>query len=143
MNYTQKQSENDPRVLNAKKLFKATAILIVFIIGFSIPFFIITSIQDDAKNTRIKMDMNQLKLWAETYGLQRDNYKGLDEDREIIRVVEDIKSAGGDCSIFVNSNNVKYCAETSLTKENMGKWCADSSGQIGKGICSKETYKCY
>lgn len=143
MNYTQKQSENDPRVLNTKKLFKAAAILIVLIVGFSIPFIIINSVQEDTKNMRIRMDMNQLKLWAETHGLQRGNYEELESNKEVQKVIDDIGSAGGNCSLFVSSNYFKYCAETSFANIKMSKWCADSSGYVGKGICSQESYRCY
>jgi hypothetical protein len=139
----QKQSENDPRILNAKKLFKAAAFLIVFIIGFSIPFFIISSIQENAKNVRIQMDMNQLKLWGESYGIQRNSYKGLDENKEMQSVVNDINSAGGNCFIYINKSFDKYCSETSLSNVKLGKWCVDSAGYVGRGSCSRESYKCY
>jgi len=131
----------ESRVLNFQRFFKALAVLIVFLISFSIPVCISFRVQEQAKNVRIKMDMGQLRNWAEVYRLTNKSYKGLETSPDLYRVFEDIKLMDGDAKVFVGNNYNSYCTRVSFKK---GSFCIDDSGYIGKdnGICSSDTTKC-
>lgn len=138
----QKQWENDPRIIIYKKIFKVSAVLIVFIVSFSLPIIIINRIHDDAKSLRIKTGINQTRLWAEVHRLQEGNFKELEEREEIKMVIADIKNYDGEMKIFVSSDCKKYCIESGLINKIEDNWCSDDSGFIGKGFCSKESTRC-
>jgi len=131
----------ESRVLNLQRFFKALALLIVFLVFFSIPVMVALSIEEDARNTRIRMDMNQLKNWAEVYRLTNKSYEGFENDLDLFRVFEDVKSMGGEIKIFVNENDDSYCSRVFFRK---GSFCIDDSGYTGKdyGNCSSVFTKC-
>ena len=131
----------ESRVLNCQRFFKALALLIVFLVFFSIPVMVAFNIEEDARNIRIRMDMNQLKNWAEVYRLTNKSYQGFENDPDLSRVFEDIKSMKGEVNIFVSENNDSYCSRVFFRK---GSFCIDDSGYTGKddGNCSSTFAKC-
>ena len=126
---------------NIQKIFKAIAALFVFLISFSIPILICRSVEEDARNARIRMDMGQIRNWAEVYELENKTYEGLENDRELKRSFEDIGSMGGAVSVFVGEQHDSYCARVFFRK---GSFCVDSSGYAGKdkGNCSSSRARC-
>lgn len=126
-----------------KKFFKALAVLVVFFSSFSVPFYLSYQTQERAKEARIKMDMGQLKNWAMVYELQNNDYEGLENDKEIKRVFEDIKSMGGNAYIFVSKDHKKYCCQTNFLDKRFGSWCVDYTGRVGNdGKCDKNNIQC-
>lgn len=126
---------------NIQKIFKALAALFVFLISFSIPVLICMNVEEDARNARIRMDMGQIRNWAEVYKLNNKTYEGLGDDPDLKRSFEDIGSMGGTVSVFVGEQHGSYCARVFFRK---GSFCVDSSGYAGKdkGICSPATANC-
>lgn len=129
------------KALNAERAFKALAALIVFLISFSIPVFISLYVMEDARDTRIKMDMNSLKNWAQVYRMEEGSYGGFEANPELNVFFEDIKSMNGEAKIFVGEDYESYCVRVIFRK---GSLCVDNSGYIGKdkGICSPSVTKC-
>lgn len=128
-------------LLSNKRFLKGLAVLIVFLISFSIPVIISFVIQEDAKNMRIKLDMGQLRNWAEVYRLENKNYKGFEIDPDIERAIKDIKDMSGSVHIFVGKKYDSYCVKAVFRK---GSFCVDDSGYVGKdgGVCSPHVTKC-
>lgn len=127
--------------LNLKRLFKALAVLIVFLISFSIPVVVAFNLEETAKDMRIKMDMGQLKNWAEVYRLENKSYEGFEKDPDLYRFFEDIGEMDGEVKIFINQNHESYCSRVFFKR---GSFCIDNNGYFGedKGICSSEYTKC-
>jgi hypothetical protein len=99
--------------------------------------------QEKAKEMRVKMDMGQLKNWAVVYEINNGNYLGFEKDSNVTRVFEDIKSMGGVVHIIVSKDSKRYCCQTKFTKKELGTWCVDSSGYVGKdGGCSINNITC-
>jgi len=136
----QKQWENDPRVVIYKKIFKVFAVLIVFIVSFSIPVFIFNDIKNKAESLRIKTEINQAKLWAEVYGLEKGTYKGLEKDEEINKIMLYIKYLGASSEILIKDDDKGYCINGGL--KNKENWCVDYTGFVGEGICLKDSAEC-
>jgi len=136
----QKQWENDSRVIIYKKIFKVAAVLIVFIVSFSIPIFIVNNIKDNAKSLMIKTEINQVKLWAEVYGLQNGTYEGMENNQEINKIMLYIKYLGANSEILIKDDNKGYCINGGL--KNKENWCVDYTGFVGEGICLKDSAKC-
>lgn len=126
---------------NIKKIFKALAALFVFLASFSVPVLICRSVEEDARNARIRMDMGQIRNWAEVYELKNKTYEGLGDNPELKRSFNDIGSMGGSVSVFVGEQHDSYCARVFFRK---GSFCVDSSGYAGKdrGICSSAMTNC-
>jgi hypothetical protein len=97
------------------------------------------AVQEQAKNMRIKMDMGQIRNWAEVYKLENKTYWGFEKDVDLERALADIKAMEGNAEIFVKGNS--YCVKVFFKK---GSFCVDSSGYIGKdnGICSDKVVNC-
>ena len=131
----------ESRALNLKRFFKALALLIVFLISFSIPVVIAFNLEEQAKNMRIKMDMGQLKNWAEVYHLTNKSYEGFEKDPNLYRFFEDIEAMDGEAEIFINQNYESYCSRVFFKR---GSFCIDDAGYFGKdeGICSSGYTKC-
>ncbi len=126
-----------------KKFFRTLAVLVVFVSSLSVPLYISYKTQENAKQMRVKMDMSQLKNWAEIYEVNNGNYLGLENDSNVLRVFKDIESMGGNTHIVVNSDSIKYCCQTKFTKKELGVWCVDSSGYMGKdGGCDINNISC-
>jgi hypothetical protein len=126
-----------------KKFFRALAVLVVFFSSLSVPLYISYKTQENAKQMRIKMDMSQLKNWAEIYEVNSGNYFGLDNDSNVDGVFKDIESMGGSAHIIVSSDSIKYCCQTRFIKKELGTWCVDSSGYMGKdGGCDINNISC-
>jgi len=128
-------------IFKNEKFFRRLAVLVVFLVSFSIPILISIIIQEDARNVRIKMDMGQMRDWAEVYSIENNDYKGLGTDPDIERFLGDIKDMKGNVNIFVGKNYNSYCAIVSFKK---GSFCVDASGYIGRdrGICSPHVTRC-
>ncbi len=126
---------------NIERVFRASAILVVFLISFSIPVGISFAVQEDARNMRIKMDMEQLRNWGEVYHLENKSYRGMENDDNIKKVFADIKEMKGATSIFVGKDHNSYCVKAIFRK---GSWCVDNTGHAGKddGVCSQYVTKC-
>lgn len=131
----------ESEVLNIKRFFKASAVLIVFLISFSIPVVIAFNLEEQAKNTRIKMDMGQLMNWAQVYEVQNKSFKGFEVDPNLSQFFKDIESMNGKVNIFVSQDYKEYCSKVFFKK---GSFCIDSFGYSGKdkGVCSIENTKC-
>lgn len=131
----------EAKALNVKRFFRASAALIVFLISFSIPVIIAFNVRERAMDMRIKMDMGQLKNWAEVYRLTNKSYKGFENDPDLYRFFEDIKSMNGEARIFIGKNHDSYCSTVFFKK---GSFCIDDSGYTGRdnGICSFENTRC-
>jgi len=129
------------QALNLQKLFKVSAVLIVFLVFFSIPVIIGYRMEEKARDMRIKMDMGQLKNWAEVYRLTNKSYEGFENDPDLARFFEDIEAMGGEVNIFIGENNDSYCAEVFFRKCS---YCIDNSGYMTEdnGVCSSETPRC-
>lgn len=125
-----------------KSFWKALAILIVFLGSFSFPFYCSFKAKEVAIELRIRMDMNQLKNWAEIYRLKHGTYSGLNDDLEVKRVFADIESMGGTVKITVDGDNEKYCSQSLFIKKDIETWCIDSSGHMGVGACDSEAVSC-
>lgn len=126
---------------NIQKIFKALAALFVFLVSFSIPIFFCMKVEGEARNMRIRMDMGQIRNWAEVYKMENKNYKEFGSDPDLDRAFEDIRSMGGDVSIFVGKDDNSYCARVFFDK---GSFCVDNSGYMGRdsGKCSSEKTRC-
>jgi len=125
-----------------KKLFRALAVLVVFFVSLSVPLYISYKTQERAKEIRIKMDMSQLKNWAEIYEIKNGSYIGLENDLEVKKVFEDIESMGGVPNIFVSNDANEYCCQTEF-KKKLGVWCLDSSSYLGRdGGCNVNNISC-
>jgi len=126
---------------NLQKIFKALAAFFVFLISFSIPVLFCINVEREARNTRIRMDMGQIRNWAEVYELKNKTYEGFENDSELARAMEDIRSMGGEASVFVAEDHGSYCVKV-IFKE--GSFCIDSRGYIGKdaGRCSSIETRC-
>ena len=131
----------ESQALNLKRFFKALAVLIVFLISFSIPVVIAFNLEEQAKEMRIKMDMGQLKNWAEVYNLTNKSYEGFEKDPDLYRFFEDIELMDGEAKIFINQNYESYCSRVFFKR---GSFCIDDTGHLGKdeGICSSEHTRC-
>ena len=129
------------KALNSKTLSNAFAVLIVFLVSFSIPVFVCLFVMEDAKNARIKMDVGSLKNWAQVYQMEDGNYKGLETNGKLKMFFEDIKSMDGEAKVFVGKDYKSYCARVIFKK---GSLCIDNSGYLGKdkGVCSSSITKC-
>jgi hypothetical protein len=126
-----------------KKFFKALAVLVVFFVSFSTPFYLSYKTQENAKALVVKINMSQLSNWAKIYELRNGDYYGLENNSEIKRIFDDIKSEGGNAYIFIDELSKKYCSEAKFTKKELGIWCIDSTGYIGKkGNCTADTVSC-
>jgi len=126
-----------------KKFFKALAVLVVFFSSLSVPLYISYKTQENARQMRVKMDMSQLKNWAEIYEVNNGNYLGLENDSNVLRSFEDIELMGGYTHIVVSSDSIKYCCQTRFAKKALGTWCVDSSGYMGKdGGCDINNISC-
>ncbi len=130
----------DYRAKNTEALFKGLAVLIVFGISFSIPLMISRMALRTARDAVIRIELNELRNWANIYELKNGNYGGLNDDKEIKRIEADIKLQGGSLSLFENKTD--YCAKSKLRS---GFWCVDDSGYGGSRAdrCSAGTVKCY
>jgi hypothetical protein len=119
------------------------AVLVVFTVSLLLPLYISYKTQQHAKVIRVKMDMNQLRNWAEVYKIENNNYTGLEDDKEIKRVFEDIKSMGGLAIIFVSEDNTMFCCRTNFSNTRLGSWCIDSFGHVGgDGKCTANHIQC-
>jgi hypothetical protein len=116
-----------------KKLFKGLAVLVVFLSSLFMPLCLSYKAQEKAKEMRVKMDMSQLRNWAEVYELNNQDYAGLENDLEIQRVFKSIESMGGVASIFVSSDSKKYCSQANFSNKKLGTWCVDDSGNVQAG----------
>lgn len=126
-----------------KKFFKALAVLVVFLVSLSLPLYFSMRTQGKAKEIVVKMDMDQLKNWAEVYKIQNGSYTGLEDDSEIEKVFENIKSMGGNPRMIINRNSSKYCCQTEFIKKDLGTWCVDYSGYVGKDSnCNLNNISC-
>lgn len=131
----------ESEALNVKKTFKALAALIVFLISFSIPVLTSLAIQERARSMRIRMDMGQIRNWAEVYKLKNRTYKGLEKDASLKGAFENIESMDGEVVIFIGKKYDSYCAKVVFKKDS---FCVDDSGYLGKdkGVCSSESASC-
>jgi len=126
-----------------KKFFKALAVLVVFFSSFSVPIYLSYKTQEKAKEMRVKMEMGQLRNWAMIYELENKDYDGLDNNVEIKKVFESIKSMGGNAYIFVSADHKRYCCQTNFLNKSLGSWCVDYTGNIGRdGNCDKNNVQC-
>jgi hypothetical protein len=117
--------------------------LVVFAISLSLPLYVSYKTQQNAKVMRVKMDMNQLRNWAEVYKVENESYTGLGDNKEIKRVFEDIKSMDGTALIFVSDDGTKFCCRTDFSNRKLGNWCVDDSGYIGdNGKCNTDYFQC-
>lgn len=131
----------ESQALNLQKLFKALAVLVVFLVFLSIPIIVGFRLEQQARDMRIKMDMGQLKNWAEVYRLTNKSYEGFENDPDLARFFDDIESMGGEVEIFIGENNDSYCARVFFSNSS---FCIDDSGYITEdnGVCSSETSHC-
>jgi hypothetical protein len=126
-----------------KNFLKSLAILVVFISSLLVPLYLSYKTQQNAKVMRVRMDMNQLKNWTKIYELENSNYFGLEDDEEIKRVFEDIKSMGGLSVIFVSNDYTSFCCRTNFSNTRLKNWCIDSLGHVGDdGKCSTNHIQC-
>ena len=126
-----------------KKFVTGLAVLIVFGSSLAMPLFLSYKAQEKAKEMRVRMDMSQLKNWAQVYQLNNQDYAGFDNDVEIKRVFVDIKSMDGVANIFISRDSSRYCCQVSFSDKKMGTWCVDDSGYVGAdGKCNKSNVKC-
>ncbi|MCK9445884.1 hypothetical protein M0Q50_03230 [bacterium] len=131
------------QVEKIKRLFRALAVLVVFISSFSVPVYVSYKTQTMAKEMRVRMDMGQLKNWAIIYKLEHNDYDGFKNDPEITRVFNDIKLMGGEAYIFVSNDAKKYCCQTNFIDKSFGSWCVDYTGNVGSnGKCGKNNIQC-
>jgi hypothetical protein len=124
-----------------ERLFKALAVLVMFLISFSAPIFVVSIIQSNAKDVRIKSNIKQIDLWAEVYQIQNESYLEMDNNEEMKRIILDINLSGGDGHIYINKNGSSFCA-TSKLRNKKSSWCVDSAGYSGVGNCSQDKVKC-
>lgn len=131
----------ESQALNLQKFFKALSVLVVFLVFLSIPIIIGFRLDQQARDMRIKMDMGQLKNWAEVYRLTNKSYEGFENDPDLARFFDDIESMGGEVDIFIGENNDSYCARVFFRKCS---YCIDNSGYMTEdsGVCSSETPHC-
>ena len=131
----------NPEIL--KNFLKSLAILAVFTSSLFVPMYLSYKTQQNAKVMRVKMDMNQLKNWTKIYEIENINYAGLEDDAEIKRVFEDIKSMGGLSVIFISEDNTKFCCRTNFSNTKLKTWCIDSLGHVGDdGKCTINHIQC-
>jgi len=93
--------------------------------------------QNSAKDTRIKMGMDQLRSAAKIQNIVAGSYLNfhtLSNDVELI--LDDIADQGGNAesSVSVNVDGSSFCV-TSILNSNNDLWCVDSSGYVGVGGC--------
>jgi len=132
---------SDPE--NIKIILKFLAIFVVFTVSLCLPLYVSYKTQQNAKVMRIKMDMNQLRNWAEVYRIENNNYIGLENDVEIKRVFEDIKTMDGLTVIFVSTDGKSFCCRTNFSNTRLGSWCVDNFGRVGDdGKCTTNHIQC-
>lgn len=126
-----------------KKLFVGLAVLVVFVLSLSVPLYLSYKAQEKAKEMRVKMDMSQVRNWAQVYEINNQTYRNFEKDSELIKVFKDINSMGGVADIFISKDSSKYCCQVQFTNKSLGTWCVDDSGYVGaNGQCEKNNIKC-
>lgn len=132
---------SDPETI--KSLLKVLAVLVVFAASLCLPLYVSYKTQQNAKIMRIKMDMNQLRNWAEVYKIENSSYTGLENNVEIKRVFEDIKTMEGVAAIFVSADGKSFCCRTNFSNSRLGSWCIDNYGRVGDdGKCTTNHIQC-
>jgi hypothetical protein len=100
----------------------------------------ISGLQESARDSRIKSEMNQLRTVAEIYKASHSgDYTGLTGDSQVSDLLEDITLQGGtaESNLFASSNS--FCV-FSLLAGSDESWCIDSLGYSGTGTCTN--YQC-
>ena len=128
--------------LKLSRAFTLIELLVVIaIIGILSGVVIVSmsNIQESAKDSRIKSEMNQLRTAVEIYKASHSgDYTGLTEDSEVSALIDDITTQAGDAPTVSTSSNA-YCFDSQLASTT-DTWCLDSLGYSGIGNCSG--YEC-
>lgn len=96
-----------------------------------------SGIQESAKDSRIKAEMNQLRTVIEIYKASHSgDYTNLMSDPEVSSLIEDITTQSEEPNSSISNN--AYCIDSSLSSTQ--SWCIDSIGYSGIGDCSN--YQC-
>jgi len=130
-------------ISNTIKAFTLIELLVVIAIIGILSGMVIVSIsglQESARDSRIKSEMNQLRTVAEIYKASHSgDYTGLTGDSQVSDLLEDITLQGGtaESNLFASSNS--FCV-FSLLAGSDESYCIDSLGYSGTGTCTN--YQC-
>ncbi len=113
-----------------KDFLKCIAFISVFFIFFFIPIVIFKQMENNVNDMQTRESLENLKTWAKVYKMKKGNFKGMENDYEISRIVKTLNYMDRDCQLILNNNN--FCAKASLS--NAKKWCVDNNEYSGNKI---------
>lgn len=131
---------NNLKQLKAFTLIELLVVVAIIGIISSLLMVSIEGVQERARDSRIKNEMNQLGKAVEIYGLIKQDYTSLSSDQEISTLLSSITSQGGtaESNIFISGDGNNYCIFSSLNSNQ--SWCIDNTGYSGTGSCT--SYQC-
>jgi hypothetical protein len=121
--------------METKDLLKCLSALSVFFIFFFIPILFFRQIKINVENMEIKEGLNNIRLWSDVYKAKNGNYKGIENDPEIKRIMLFINYMGNDCKLFSNDSGNNFCVKAKIKNIIMSRnWCVDNTGYSGLKI---------
>ena len=107
--------KTNPRLSRAFTLIELLVVIAIIGILSGIVIVSMSGLQESAKDSRIKSEMNQLRTSVEIYKASHSgDYTGLTEDSEVSALIDDITTQAGD-EPTVNTDSNAYCFDSQLS----------------------------
>ena len=120
-------------------------LVVIAIIGLLSTIVIVSfgSTRNQARDTTIKANMNQMRVEAELHYSNNANYMGANAraDYSAAKTAANSASPG---TLVEGMNVSAYCMSTPLAVNTSNSWCIDSVGNIGEStkVCNTTIFKC-
>ena len=117
-------------------------LVVIAIIGLLSTIVLVSfgPVRNQARDTTIKANLNQMRLAAEMQYASAEDYTGSDSRDDYIAAAASVVSATG--TVTDNFDTDAYCIQSTLASS--GSWCTDSTGYIGSTSvsCDGTNYDC-
>ena len=118
-------------------------LVVIAIIGLLSTIVIVSfgTVRNQAKDSTIKANMNQMRVAVEVHWGNGSTYVGANSRADFLAARNAANAAGG--TAFVESySNAAYCIKYTLP--GGGNWCIDSGGNIGNSpaVCNTTDKRC-
>jgi len=121
-------------------------LVVIAIIGLLSTIVIVSfgTVRNQAKDSAIKANLDQMRLAAEMTYANNGNYVGANTRTDWNAALASVNTACGCSGVgIVNGTGTAWCVSANTVVDSANWWCLDSAGNIGNAKkCNAATWRC-
>jgi prepilin-type N-terminal cleavage/methylation domain-containing protein len=100
-------------------------------------------VRNQAKDSAIKANMNQMRLATEIFYVNNDTYVSSNTGSDFNAARDAVNDSSPDTAVSA-CNATRYCMSAQMAANASNHWCIDATGAIGEGtdVCNPTSFIC-